>query len=118
LSPCGITDTLAAMGKRKKQPSKQKNPAVPKRSKNHKTTTNPWEAEQADETYEVEKVLASKFSFGVRHFEVNWVGYTETTWEPLANLVGAVSLIKEFEDARKQADSDAKAEVLALKVAR
>jgi len=107
------------MVKRKKQPSREKAAAAaPKRTKNHKTKTNPWEAASADETYEVEEVLASQYTLGVKNYEIKWVDYPETTWEPLSNLVGAVALIKVFEDARKQAEADAKLAAIALKSAR
>jgi hypothetical protein len=64
------------MGKRKKHPSRvaaaAARPPASKRTKNHKTTTNPWEATAADKTFEVEKVLASQYDHGVKTYEIKW----------------------------------------------
>ena len=63
------------MGKRKKHPSRvaaaAARPPAPKRTKNHKATTNLWEA-AANETFEVEKVLASQYDHGVKTYEIKW----------------------------------------------
>ena len=106
------------MGKRKQPSLAKKNPAVPKRAKNHKTTTNPWEAASPEDTYEVEKVIGSHFDMGLKKYEVKWVGYEKTTFEPLANLVDATEAIKTFEDERKAIDAAAKVAAQAARDAR
>jgi hypothetical protein len=107
------------MGQKRKQPSlANKNPAVPKRAKNHKTTTNPWEASNPEESYEVEKILGSHFDMGLKKYEVKWVGFAKTTMEPLANLVDATGAIKTFEDERRKQDADAKAAAQGIRDAR
>jgi hypothetical protein len=104
---------------KRKQPSlANKNPSVPQRAKNHKTTTNPWEAANPEETYEVEKILAMQFDHGLKKFEVKWVGYEKTTMEPLANLVDATAAIKDYEDERKNMEAAHKAAAQAEKDAR
>jgi hypothetical protein len=105
--------------KKRKQPSlANKNPDVPKRTKNHKTTTNPWEAASPEDTYEVEKIIGSHFDMGLKKFEVLWVGFEKTTFEPLANLVDATEAIKAFEDERRKLDADAKVAAQAARDAR
>ena len=57
--------------------------AVPKRSRNHRTAQNPFEA-CGDEDYEVAAITARCWKSGVRYYEVQWMGYPpeDTTWEP------------------------------------
>jgi hypothetical protein len=106
------------MGKRKQPSLAKKHPAVPKRAKNHKTTTNPWEAANPGDTFEVEKIVGSQFGMGLKKYEVKWVGFEKTTLEPLANLVDATGTIKTFEDERRKLDADAKAAAQGIRDAR
>jgi hypothetical protein len=106
------------MGKRKQPSLTKKHPAVPKRAKNHKTTTNPREAANPGDTYEVEKIVGSQFDMGLKKYEVKWVGFEKTTLEPLANLVDATGTIKTFEDERRKLDADAKAAAQGIRDAR
>ena len=91
---------------------------LPKRTCNHKTKTNPWEASCPDETYDVEAILSQCYDLGLKKYEVKWVGYEETTLEPLANLVDATALVKEFEETQKAHDVATKAATKAAKEAR
>ena len=110
---------IADMGRRqkRKQPSLQKK-AVPKRTCNHKTKSNPWEASCPDETYDVESIRSQCYDHGLKKYEVKWVGFEDTTFEPLADLVDATALVKEFEDKQKALDLAAKAAAKAAKDAR
>jgi hypothetical protein len=47
--------------------------------------------------FEVEKIIDSKIKKGVKLYEVSWVGYKETTWEPKENLKGVKNLVEKFE---------------------
>ncbi|CEF68504.1 Chromo domain/shadow and Chromo domain-like and Chromo domain-containing protein [Strongyloides ratti] len=58
--------------------------------------------------YDVEKILDKKKMNGTTFYEVKWLGYVETTWEPSCNI--GPSLIKKFEKnfVRKSLDSKRK----------
>ena len=94
------------MGKRKasKGGAAPRQRPIPKRAKNHKTQSDPWEASR-EETHEVEKIVAMRYNlkFGKKEYCTQWIGYEEkdNTWEPLENLVGAVEEVRLFEDAQE-----------------
>ena len=69
----------------------------PKRARPHRTAADPFEA-STDQVFEVEKIVAQKWSKGKRLYEVQWTGYneTDTTWEPMCNLVGCADQIRAF----------------------
>ena len=49
--------------------------------------------------YNVERILETDFSYGIRWYLVHWKGYDEikdSTWEPEENLTHAKKLVEEF----------------------
>ena len=78
-----------------------------KRTRPYRTPQNPHEQVGADDKeYVVRQIVAKCKKKGVVHYEVDWQGWEKTTWEPIANLVGCSSMLKEFEHA---AELEAKA---------
>ena len=51
---------------------------------------------QTEAEFEVESIINHKFEEGKYLFEVKWVGYEETTWEPFDNLTGTQEIIDEY----------------------
>ena len=99
----------------RKKAKKTEEPSVPKRSRTHRTETNPWEAAR-EEVYEVEKVLNFRIRSTKREYHIKWAGTDargrpwEDTWEPMENLVGCAAQIREYEkdrEAQDQADKEA-----------
>uniref|UniRef100_A0A914D4J5 Chromo domain-containing protein n=1 Tax=Acrobeloides nanus TaxID=290746 RepID=A0A914D4J5_9BILA len=76
-------------------------------------------SEQADdEVYEVEKILKTKMTRGIRYFFVRWKGYDERydTWEPEENLEGSPEIVKEFmEEYEKERKEKARKSGIASK---
>lgn len=55
--------------------------------------------EEPEDEYVVEKILSHKFVKGEIIFDVKWQGYDDPkdrTWEPEANMEGAVDVMKEY----------------------
>ena len=86
------------MGTKKRKAAAKPAPEIPKRSKNHRTSTDPWEKSR-DEEYEVVSVTAREYRAGLPFYLVEWSGDYDATWEPEANLVNAVDAVKKFNDA-------------------
>lgn len=58
---------------------------------------NPVGNEKTRNYFEVESIESHEIDeFGRRWFEVNWLGYRETTLEPERNLNGCLSLLQEY----------------------
>ena len=53
---------------------------------------------EADQEYEVEKILDSGYVDGQFRYLIKWAGYddSENTWEPPENCEGCKDLVKEF----------------------
>ena len=101
------------MGTKKRKAAAKPAPEIPKRSKNHRTSTDPWEKSR-DEEYEVVSVTAREYRAGLPFYLVEWSGDHDATWEPEANLVNAVDAVKKFNDALKIASTLAKQEKIKL----
>ena len=51
--------------------------------------SKPFKKRKLDENvYQVERVLNVRKQKGKLEFEIKWMGYEETTWEPKTNLQG------------------------------
>ena len=50
--------------------------------------SKPYKKRKLDENYQVERVLNLRKQKGKLEFEIKWMGYEETTWEPKTNLQG------------------------------
>ena len=109
-------------------PSKKKKPAVkpklpaPKeaRTKDHKTSKDPWEASRTDESWEVEAVQGRFWQKGMKWYTVQWKAWRDkkgkahaacVTDEPAYNLVGSAELCRAFDEAedeksRKKKEAD------------
>lgn len=59
----------------------------------------PQDEVNSESEWEVEAIIGKRFTNGNVLYEVQWKGYTETTWEPLANLDGTVVLSKHVRGA-------------------
>jgi hypothetical protein len=61
---------------------------------------------KSQDSYEVEKVLASRLERGVTQYKVKWSGISKAgcTWEPEKHIRGtnALSMLKDFKDALAQ----------------
>ena len=53
--------------------------------------------------YEVERILGRKYENGEHYYLVKWKGYdsSESTWEPIKNMIHSREIIKEFELERE-----------------
>ena len=102
------------MGKRKsksdaaasgsKSAKSAKRPVIPKRTRNHKTSKDPWEQSVVDgPSYEVDSITGHEFHKGQKLYHVLW-SEGDTTKEPQENLAGATDVVKEYNDARNAAD--------------
>jgi hypothetical protein len=58
-------------------------------------------AESSDEVYEVEVILDVMEIEGQTLYHVKWVGYDDTTWEPIDHLKGCGEMLQEFSNRRK-----------------
>ena len=96
------------MANKKRKAAKRPDPAIPERTKNHRTSQNPWESSR-DEEYEVVRVTANlkEYRSGQAYYLVEWDGDHEDTWEPVANLVHATQAVSKFNHAAKQVPSSA-----------
>eukprot|EP00854_Cymbomonas_tetramitiformis_P016835 gene16835-biopygen17371 len=79
-----------------------------------RTQLNPYDAAGSDNiTYVVEKVFATRTTYGEPQWLIQWEGLPKgsDTWEPLVNLSGCDDLISEFkaESERERAEIDKKA---------
>ncbi|OAL54735.1 hypothetical protein IQ07DRAFT_559028 [Pyrenochaeta sp. DS3sAY3a] len=57
------------------------------------------DSEEGEDEYVVEKILGHRFVKGTLEFDVKWQGYADPkdrTWEPEANMDGAVDVLKEY----------------------
>lgn len=61
-----------------------------------------------DQEYEVEKILQQKTQKGKPVYLVKWKGFPESdaTWEPARNLSNSQNLLKKFQEASPEKDSD------------
>ena len=63
------------------------------------TKDKAWE----NEKFVVEEILREKMTKGgVKHYEVKWEGYEETTWEPVESLKECKDLMREFKTRKDQ----------------
>lgn len=71
------------------------------------------EEDICDEVYEVEAIIGEKIENNIILYEVKWVGYDETTHEPLENLAGCLDLVKEYEisKANKKSKEEQKKQI-------
>ena len=134
------------MGKRKSTPkntaagsqskSKKRRPAIPERTRNHKTAKvnapalpdpaaaswlrwshrcslqDPWEQSVVDgPEYEVDTITGHEFHKGTKLYHVTWKE-GDCTKEPQENLVGATQLVKDYNEARDEADRQDKARLV------
>lgn len=88
-----------------------------KRHKTARTPQNPFDASTSDAagpTYTVQRIVAMRFVKGVRQYLVAWEGYAEKdqTWEPMSNLVGCASQIREYEKERERLNKEEQERVL------
>ena len=73
---------------------------------------DPWEQSVVDgPEYEVECITGHEFSKGVKFYHVTWKE-GDCTKEPQENLVGATQLVKDYNEARNEADRQDKARLL------
>ncbi|KAL1508697.1 hypothetical protein AB1Y20_004792 [Prymnesium parvum] len=87
-----------------------------KRPRVERTPQTPFEAAGAstadtEKTYQVECIPGVRFVKGVRQYRVVWKDYdpeTQSTWEPMENLVGCAEQIREYEKKREAQDKAAK----------
>jgi chromobox protein 5 len=72
-------------------------------------TSEPEDAEDEEEEYEVEKILDHRMVGRKRHFQVKWRGYpvSEATWEPEANLASCRAMIATYMEKHTPAKSPA-----------
>jgi len=75
---------------------------------------------EAEEVYEVEKILRKRSKKGIEEYEVKWVGYGQShnTWEIIENLDNCPELMKEFEmqESKKRACKNSESTAAALKL--
>ena len=71
-----------------------------------------------EEEYIVGAILTKRWLNGIVQYEVHWEGFklSETTWEPLENLMGAKEKVKEFEAAVKAQEAKAKEDAKAARL--
>eukprot|EP01049_Picozoa_sp_SAG25_P007854 SAG25_NODE_666_length_6056_cov_2.690280_2_plen_250_part_00 len=55
---------------------------------------------ESEEEYEVERLLARRVHGGAVQYEVKWVGYDGTTWEPAEHING--TLVQDFDAAQER----------------
>ena len=121
----------AASGSQPK--SKKRRAAIPERTRNHKTAKvnapalpdpaaaswlrwshrcslqDPWEQSVVDgPEYEVDTITGHEFHKGTKLYHVTWKE-GDCTKEPQENLVGATQLVKDYNEARDEADRQDKA---------
>ncbi|KAK0394157.1 hypothetical protein QR680_000596 [Steinernema hermaphroditum] len=77
---------------------------VPSNAKKAKTV--PKKPAKEEDVYQVERIIDSRRRGKSQQFLVKWVGYTEPTWEPRANILD-YNLIKEY-DLFKRWDTSTK----------
>ena len=53
-------------------------------------------SDEDEQEYEVERILNHRGKGSYLEYEVKWVGYEETTWEPAENLENSAELVKEY----------------------
>ena len=81
-------------------------PADGPKSGPQRTPQNPFE--HTEETlYAVDKIINLRWARGNRQYLVRWEGYGEShdTWEPMENLVGCATQIRQYEQQRVQEDA-------------
>ena len=54
-----------------------------------------WE-NSCEKEWHVEEIKGHRLNNSIREWEVKWVGYEETTWEPIANLSNCLSLLNDY----------------------
>lgn len=59
-----------------------------------------------EEAYDVEEIIGYKCENGNDLYHVKWIGYKETTWEPVSLLDNCGNLIKDFWNKQKQTNQD------------
>ena len=111
-----VSTTSSGSNKRGRSKSRgSKNPAIPKRQRNHRTAKDPWEASVVDgPEHEVDKILGSSYKKGLKVYTVLWKE-GDTTEEPQENLVGASEMVREFNEARAASDREAKVKLADLR---
>ena len=111
-----ISTTSSGSNKRGRSKSRAtKNPAIPKRQRNHRTAKDPWEASVVDgPDHEMDKILSFEYKKGLKMYTVLWKE-GDTTEEPQENLVGASELVREFNEARTAADRLAKVKLTEMR---
>ncbi|KAM9976002.1 hypothetical protein ACTFIR_009843 [Dictyostelium discoideum] len=64
----------------------------------------PEEPEEAEDEFEVEKILDKRVQHGRIQYNVRWKGFASDydTWEDEDNVAGCPELVREFESSRKQ----------------
>ncbi|EAL65937.1 chromo domain-containing protein [Dictyostelium discoideum AX4] len=64
----------------------------------------PEELEEAEDVFEVEKILDKRVQHGRIQYNVRWIGFSSDydTWEDEDNVAGCPELVKEFESSRQQ----------------
>ena len=58
--------------------------------------------EDEEETWYVEKIVGDKNVRGKQMYEVRWIGFEETTWEPEASFVGHDDAIKAYKSEKQK----------------
>ena len=89
-------------------------PADGPKSGPQRTPQNPFE--HTEETlYAVDKIINLRWARGNRQYLVRWEGYGEShdTWEPMENLVGCATQIRQYEQQRVQEDAAEKEKLVA-----
>lgn len=73
-----------------------------------------------EEEYTVGAILTKRWLNGIVQYEVHWEGFelSETTWEPLENLMGAKEKVKDFEAAVKAQEAKAREDAKAARLVR
>ncbi|CBY11362.1 unnamed protein product [Oikopleura dioica] len=108
---------------------KAQNPKISQRNSKKSTQKKPEKIKvprkrrklsvEAEEVYEVEKILRKRSKKGIEEYEVKWVGYGQShnTWEIIENLDNCPELMKEFEmqESKKRACKNSESTVAALK---
>ena len=64
--------------------------------------------------YKVDRITGMRWTKGAREYLVMWEGYAskDSTWEPMGNLVGCATQIREYENQREAQDKEAKEDIL------
>ena len=67
-----------------------------------------------EEVFKVDRIVGMRWSKGSRQYHVLWEGYEESqsTWEPMENLVGCAAQIREYETFQEAEDKKAKEDIL------